>query len=146
MNAKSPDAESPLIFGNYAVGFIDLLGQRAALRGQQLLPHTETDEDKQKLVATLKASVGSIAALQQYALGLARGSEPDAPASVLHGAPTARTTQRMRMSGLSTTRHADGRRSWKGTALPSRLHGWPLAVRALSPRPTSIIDAFRRVA
>jgi hypothetical protein len=78
MNARSPDAESPLIFGNYAVGFIDLLGQRAALRGQQLLPRAETDEDKQKLVATLKASVGSIAALQQYALDLARGSEPDA--------------------------------------------------------------------
>jgi hypothetical protein len=75
---RSPGAESPLIFGNYAVGFIDLLGQRAALRGQQLLPHAQTEEQKQELIATLKASVGSVAALQQHALDMVCASEPNA--------------------------------------------------------------------
>ena len=74
----SPGVEPPLIFANYVVAFLDLLGQRAALRGQQLLPHTESEEQKKKLIATLKASVGSIVTLQQHARDLVRGGEPDA--------------------------------------------------------------------
>lgn len=62
-----PRSKETLQIGNYVVSFIDLLGQKAALEGQGLLSDPETEEDHKKLLQTLKASVGSIAALQRHA-------------------------------------------------------------------------------
>lgn len=69
------DDETPLNVGNYAVAFIDLLGQRVALRGQGLLPRADTEDEKAQLIASLQASVGSISALQRNAMDMIRASE-----------------------------------------------------------------------
>lgn len=70
-----PDA---LFVGNYCVSFIDLLGQREALRNQTLLPYISSEADKQKLIETLRDSVGSIAALQKHADAMLESSAPNA--------------------------------------------------------------------
>lgn len=50
-------------FSNYAVCFIDLLGQRAALAGQGLLPDTSDEAVKDDFYAAIKRSIGVIAKL-----------------------------------------------------------------------------------
>jgi hypothetical protein len=67
--------EEELAFHNYAVVFIDLLGQRAALKNQYLLPEIETEEQKQELISMLRKSIGSITALQENAEHMIKASE-----------------------------------------------------------------------
>ncbi len=74
--------ESTISVANYCVSFIDLLGQRDALRGQGLLPIVSSESEKQELIAILRASVGSIARLQTQAADLMRASSPK-PDSIL---------------------------------------------------------------
>lgn len=62
---------------HYAAAFIDLLGQREALQGQNLLPIAQTDEEKRQLFKTIKESVGAIAALQQRATNMMCKSDPN---------------------------------------------------------------------
>lgn len=50
---------------NYCISFIDLLGQRDALRRQGLLPVFKTGEDRQRFIGTLKKSIGPIIKLQE---------------------------------------------------------------------------------
>lgn len=77
MISPEPASENPTLqVGNYAAAFIDLLGQRVALRGQTLLPEIKTEEDKQRLIVTLKKSVGAIANLQMRAAQMMKASEP----------------------------------------------------------------------
>jgi hypothetical protein len=73
---RSENKESSLKVGNYAVAFIDLLGQRAALRGEGLLPDAGTEESQKRLMATLKASIGSITSLQKHAEDMMQASAP----------------------------------------------------------------------
>jgi hypothetical protein len=76
MPTTSPkDSRDTLQIGNYVVSFIDLLGQKAALEGQGLLPEPKTEEDHRKLLQILKASIGSIAALQKHASQFLSASE-----------------------------------------------------------------------
>ncbi|MHA6126313.1 hypothetical protein ACX3YD_08945 [Pseudomonas fluorescens group sp. PF-1] len=59
--------KSDFIFSNYCACFIDLLGQKNSLAGQNLLP---TDEDKQAQLDFLKVareSIGAISRLQGFA-------------------------------------------------------------------------------
>jgi hypothetical protein len=56
--------EKPLKAFNYCVSFIDLLGQRSALRGQQTLPHAISDEAQAQFDIVLRDSVLAIARLQ----------------------------------------------------------------------------------
>lgn len=111
MSALPPVAEdASLVIGNYAVAFIDLLGQRAALRGQMLLPVAKTDPEKQQLLATLKASVGSISALQQHAETMTRTSEPN-PESPLRAKLTSQQQEQwdeMQRTKIVTQRWSDG--------------------------------------
>lgn len=79
--------ESAISVANYCVSFIDLLGQRDALRGQGLLPIVSSEREKQKLIATLRASVGSIARLQTQAADLMRASTPKLDSSVRAALP-----------------------------------------------------------
>lgn len=77
MSSPAPSSDdTSLNIGNYAVAFIDLLGQRAALRGQSLLPDAKTEEGKRQFIATLKESIGSISALQQQATTMMQASDP----------------------------------------------------------------------
>lgn len=52
---------------NYCLGFIDLLGQRDAVRGQNLLPTLVTEEDKEAFQATIRDSIVAIRGLQTQA-------------------------------------------------------------------------------
>lgn len=66
---------SELRFANYAVCYVDLLGQRDALKGQALLPEDhETPDGREKLIALLKKSIGSIVSLQQSSEQFVHGS------------------------------------------------------------------------
>jgi hypothetical protein len=108
--ALHPGSDSPLVLGNYAVCFIDLLGQRDALRGQHLLPKAESEEEKQQLIAIIKESVGSIAALQRHALEMIRSSEPN-PTSPLRAQLSPeqqKTWDEMQRTKVTTQNWSDG--------------------------------------
>lgn len=62
-----PMKENQFGIYNYCLGFVDLLGQREALKGQGLLPKFSTDADKEAFFKTVKASVGAITGLQRVA-------------------------------------------------------------------------------
>ena len=63
-----------LHFANYAVCYIDLLGQREALKDQHLLPHDIDDPAvKEHLVKIVRASIGSIVKLQEMATNFVGG-------------------------------------------------------------------------
>ncbi|MBE0546870.1 MAG: hypothetical protein IH627_04250 [Rubrivivax sp.] len=111
MTSQPSEAQvTPLQVGHYAAAFIDLLGQRAALRGQNLLPIVQTEEEKQRLLSTLKASVGSLAVLQQRAAKMMGASNPD-PNSDLRAtlSPSEQTEwDEMMRATITTQRWSDG--------------------------------------
>jgi len=59
--------DEQLVAYNYCISFLDLLGQREALRGEGWLPQFQDDEDRKQFLQRLKNSIGSIMALQQQA-------------------------------------------------------------------------------
>jgi hypothetical protein len=59
--------ERPLAFFNYCVCFLDLLGQRAALHNQGLLPSVDSEQGRKELIATLLKGTGPIIELRKYA-------------------------------------------------------------------------------
>lgn len=63
-SSKAPDQWAAY---NYCISFIDLLGQRNALKGEGLLPVFKTEEDHQRFLGTLKESIGAILKLQERA-------------------------------------------------------------------------------
>ena len=65
--------ESQLYFTNYAVAFLDLLGQRAAMNGESLLPAFTTDTEKNAFTVKAKRIIGSIGVLQKRARELEQG-------------------------------------------------------------------------
>lgn len=66
-----------LNIGNYCVSFIDILGQRAAMRGEGLLPNFASEADEKSFKETLKKTVGSIASLQRHAEEMLAAIEPN---------------------------------------------------------------------
>lgn len=66
---------------NYLISFIDLLGQRDALKGQGLLPVFKTEEDHKQFISTLKDSVGAILKLQVRADDMLSEGQRDRPES-----------------------------------------------------------------
>ena len=66
---------------NYLISFIDLLGQRDALKGQGLLPIFKTEEDHKRFIGTLKDSIGAILKLQDRADDMLREGQREAPES-----------------------------------------------------------------
>lgn len=57
----------PLAISNYCVGFLDLLGQKAALEGQTIVPAFQTAEQQDEFLRIAQSSVGNIAWLQDRA-------------------------------------------------------------------------------
>lgn len=55
---------------NYCLAFIDLLGQREAMRDQQLLKIPENEEENDRFLETIKASIVAIYQLQKSASGM----------------------------------------------------------------------------
>ncbi|MBI2728237.1 MAG: hypothetical protein HYX42_18515 [Polaromonas sp.] len=109
--ATTPPTEKPsLNVGNYCVSFVDLLGQRAALRGQSLLPPSNSEEEKKKLHATLRNSIGSIASLQERAETMLRASAPN-PKSKLRASLSIEDQSiwdEMQKTKVTTQRWSDG--------------------------------------
>lgn len=67
MPTSAPETGDQLNVANYVVAFIDLLGQRAALRDQGLLHTVSSEIFDQQFLQKIKSSVGSIAVLQERA-------------------------------------------------------------------------------
>lgn len=59
---------------NYCACFIDLLGQRNALKGQNILPLFESEEDKKNFLAVFQQSIGAIEILQKQAEDFIKGN------------------------------------------------------------------------
>lgn len=67
---------------NYCISFIDLLGQKEALRGEGWLPQFQFDEDRKQFIQKLKNSIAAIMGLQQQAEIMMRevlDPKPDSP-------------------------------------------------------------------
>lgn len=58
---------------NYCVSFIDLLGQRDALKGQNILPDVRNEDIKKEFMTVVKNSVGIIIKLQEQAENFRQG-------------------------------------------------------------------------
>lgn len=56
-----------LTVSNYCACFIDLLGQKDALKGQSVMPELIDDQKKSEFLSMVKKSVGAITRLQQHA-------------------------------------------------------------------------------
>ena len=108
--APATSEDAPLEVGNYIVGFMDLLGQRIALRGQGLLPDTKSDEGQKKLIEVLKASVGSISALQRHAMDMMDASESraDSPLRAHLPAEKQKLWDELMRTKITTQRWSDG--------------------------------------
>lgn len=111
MSTASDNSDSELLAGNYCVSFIDLLGQRAALQGQGLLPSFESDDERKKLNAVLKESIGSIIKLQNQAEDMLQGILQPNPESPFRAAlpPEQHTLwDEMQLTRVTTQRWSDG--------------------------------------
>lgn len=65
IDTKTPEQE--WVAHNYCVAFIDLLGQRDAMRGQGLLKPIESEEQRKAFHDDLRNSIGAIIKLQERA-------------------------------------------------------------------------------
>ena len=106
---NSPDSE--LLAGNYCVSFIDLLGQRAALHGQGLLPPFESEDERKKLNAILRESIGSIIKLQSQAEDMLQGVlQPNLESPFRASLPPEQHAlwDEMQLTRVTTQRWSDG--------------------------------------
>lgn len=67
MAGTSETEHDPLQAKNYCVGFVDLLGQRAALRNQHLVVPSADDPRHADFIKAIRSSVGAIIKLQEDA-------------------------------------------------------------------------------
>lgn len=96
---------------NYCVAFIDLLGQRDALRGQGLLPPLESEEQRQEFHAVLRNSIGAIIKLQERAedmLAPILKSNPDSPLRAALPPEQHATWDEMQLTRITRQRWSDG--------------------------------------
>jgi hypothetical protein len=108
---KREEVNDQLQAHNYCISFIDLLGQREALRGQGLLPIFKSDDDHKRFINTLKGSIGAILRLQSRANDMLAEGEKDRPDSKLRASlpPEKQTVwDEMSRSKVSTQRWSDG--------------------------------------
>lgn len=64
-----------IIVSNYCACFLDLLGQRNALKNQNLVPVFEDSKDEEKFINVLRESIGAIGNLQMQAAKLLESSK-----------------------------------------------------------------------
>lgn len=70
---EATELEKEFRVSNYCACFIDLLGQRRALEGQNVMPIMETEQENQNFLKVLQQSVGAIDRLQVAAKSFRRG-------------------------------------------------------------------------
>lgn len=96
---------------NYFVSFIDLLGQRDALKDQSLLPNFNTEEDEKQFIDAIKDSIGAIFRLQERSEAMLREGQHHAPESPLRVSlsPEQKSLwDEMLRSRVTTQRWSDG--------------------------------------
>lgn len=111
MSIASDNQDSEMLVGNYCVSFIDLLGQRAALHGQGLLPLFRSEDERKKLNAILRESIGAITKLQSQAEGILHNIHNPNPASSLRASlpPEQHSIwDEMQATRVKTQRWSDG--------------------------------------
>lgn len=67
MTTDTKTSDREWVVHNYCVSFIDLLGQRDAMRGQGLLKPIESEEQRKEFHDVLRNSIGAIIKLQERA-------------------------------------------------------------------------------
>ncbi len=103
--------DSELLAGNYCVSFIDLLGQRVALQGQGLLPPFGSEDERKKLNAILRKSIGSILSLQSQAEDMLQNilhPNPESPFRAALPPEQHALWDEMQLTRLTTQRWSDG--------------------------------------
>lgn len=111
MITDSKTSEREWVAGNYCVTFIDLLGQREALRGQGLLPPFNSEEERQKLNDILRNTIGAIVKLQEQAedmLAPILKPNPDSPLRAALPPDQHATWDEMHRTRVTTQRWSDG--------------------------------------
>jgi hypothetical protein len=96
---------------NYCLSFLDLLGQREALRGQGLLPNFKSEDEKEKFQSVVKDSIGAIFRLQQQAeeiLGGILEKRSDSPERAKLSPEEQKIWDEMQMARVTTQRWSDG--------------------------------------
>ena len=102
---KKPD-EGGFACHNYCVAFIDLLGQREAMRGQGLVP-----SDRTQLIAKFRDSIGGIVTLQHEAEAMLKtlnAPNPNSPLKAQLPADQHETWDAMMRTRVTTQRWSDG--------------------------------------
>lgn len=96
--------------GNYCTSFIDLLGQRDALRGQGLLPIIRTEADDRAFQKILRNTVGPILQLQRDidAIVNAAAANPNSPLRTSLTDEERVVYDEMRMKRVKTQYWSDG--------------------------------------
>ena len=96
---------------NYCVSFIDLLGQRDAVRGQGLLPSFKSDDEKEEFYSVIRNSVGAIHRLQQQAETILEGAlkeRGDSPIRAKLTLEEQKEWDEMGLARVTTQRWSDG--------------------------------------
>ena len=96
---------------NYCVSFIDLLGQRDAVRGQGLLPSFKSEDKKEEFYSVVKNSIGAILRLQQQAETILEGAlekRADSPVRAQLSPEEQKEWDAMQMARVTTQRWSDG--------------------------------------
>lgn len=75
MTDQAPDLHA----FNYCISFIDLLGQRDALKDQGLLPSFGSETERDQFFQTIRDSIGSISALQDRSDAMMEASARQSP-------------------------------------------------------------------
>lgn len=111
MKTEEGNSDNKWVAGNYCVSFIDLLGQRDALRGQGLLPPFESEEERKKFNGILRDSIGAIIKLQERAENMLAGvlkPNPDSPLRAALPLEQHATWDEMQLTRVKTQRWSDG--------------------------------------
>ena len=107
---NAPEKENWTAF-NYCLSFIDLLGQRDAVRNQGLLPTIKTEDEEKAFRATIRASIGSIIRLQRDAETMVKGilkERPESPFQQELSKEEQTIWDQMQLTRLTTQRWSDG--------------------------------------
>jgi hypothetical protein len=109
--SDSDDVPGDFHARNYCVSFIDLLGQRDAVRGQALLPSLKTEKDKRQFYEVIKKSIGSIYATQAHAEAMISHlieGRRDSPLRAQLPEEQQRIWDEMQGTAITTQRWSDG--------------------------------------
>lgn len=111
MSIETGNSDQERVASNYCVSFIDLLGQRDALRGQGLLPPFGSEDERKKLNELLRNSIGAIIKLQKQAEDILAGvlkSNLDSPLRATLPPEQHATWDEMHRTRVKMQRWSDG--------------------------------------